>query len=102
MVHLIVIICNNGNAELVMSEAKAAGARGGTILHARGSADQNTVQFIGITIQPEKEMVLILTTDEDKNNIMKSVNVKLGPGTEAHAVCFSLPVDGLMGVQLER
>lgn len=100
MTHLIIIICNNGSAEDVMQEARAAGARGGTILRARGSADQNTSQFIGITIQPEKEVILIITKEEEKNDIMRSINAKLGVGTEAHAICFSLPVDGLIGVNL--
>ena len=100
MTHLIIIICNNGSAEDVMQEARAAGARGGTILRARGSADQNTSQFIGITIQPEKEVILIITKEEEKNGIMRSINAKLGVGTEAHAICFSLPVDGLIGVNL--
>lgn len=100
MTHLVIIICNNGSAEDVMQEARAAGARGGTILRARGSADQNTSQFIGITIQPEKEVILIITKEEEKNDIMRSINAKLGVGTEAHAICFSLPVDGLIGVNL--
>lgn len=100
MTHLLVIICNNGSADEVMNEARASGARGGTILHARGSADKDTVQFMGITIQPEKEMILIITKEEEKNIIMKNVNAKLGVGTQAHAVCFSLPVDGLIGVNL--
>lgn len=100
MTHLIIIICNNGSAEDVMQEARAAGARGGTILRARGSADQNTSQFIGITIQPEKEVILIITKEKEKNDIMRSINAKLGVGTEAHAICFSLPVDGLIGVNL--
>lgn len=100
MNHLVIIICNNGSADEIMSVAKLAGAKGGTILHARGSADKDTVHFLGITIQPEKEMVLIITTDEEKKNIMKEVNAQLGVGTKAHAICLSLPVDGIVGVNL--
>ena len=55
---------------------------------------------MGITIQPEKEMILIIAKEEEKNTIMKNINAKLGVGSEAHAICFSLPVDGLVGVNL--
>ena len=57
---LIVTIVNRGFADEVMNAARAAGAHGGTILWARGSGVHETEKFFGISIQPEKELVLIL------------------------------------------
>lgn len=102
MNHLLVTICNNGFADEVMDVAKSAGARGGTILHARGSAEDNPLQFLGITIEPEKDVIIIIVNDDTKNNIMQEIATQLGVGTKAHSVTFSMPVDGIVGINLEK
>ena len=38
---VILCIVNNGFSEAVMDAAREAGARGGTIIHARGTANKN-------------------------------------------------------------
>jgi nitrogen regulatory protein PII len=43
-----------------MSAARAAGARGGTIVNARGTGTQEDETFFGICLSPEKEMLLIV------------------------------------------
>lgn len=55
MKEMILVICNNGSADDVMEAAKSKGARGGTILHGRGSASKDAAKFLRFTIQPEKE-----------------------------------------------
>ena len=57
------------NADEIMETAKVAGARGGTIIHARGSAQKDAEQFLGITIQPEKEIIMIIV--DEKGNKTK-------------------------------
>ena len=99
MTHLILAICNNGYADEVMEVAKKAGAKGGTILHGRGSVQKNALQFLSITIEPEKEVVMIIVSEE-KNVIMEAIATSLGVGTKAHTVCISLPVDGVAGLNL--
>ena len=101
MVHMILAICNNGFADEVMEVAKAAGAKGGTILHGRGSVQKDALKFLSITIEPEKEVVIIIT-GEEKNNIMQSIAKELGVGTKAHTICLSLPVDGIAGLNLNN
>ena len=70
MKELIVIIANNGNADEIMEVAKSKGAAGGTILHGRGSASKDAEHFLGITIQPEKDLILIIVDQEIRNPIM--------------------------------
>ena len=55
---LILTIVERGYADDVMDAAKAAGARGGTILHARGTGSKEAEKFFGIIVQPEKELIL--------------------------------------------
>ena len=95
---LIVTIIDHGYSDLVMKHAKQAGATGGTVLHARGTGDSEIAQMFGITIQPEKEFVLILTPVKDKENIMKAIAKGAGLATEAKGISFSLPVDDIVGV----
>ncbi|MDL2318635.1 P-II family nitrogen regulator [Eubacteriales bacterium OttesenSCG-928-A19] len=95
---LIIAIVNNGYADDVMDAARPAGARGGTVVHARGAGIQEAEKFFGITIQPEKEMVLILSRHEEKRAIMEAICHKAGITTEGHGVVFSLPAFDVMGV----
>jgi nitrogen regulatory protein PII len=57
---LITIIINHGYADDVMAAARKAGASGGTIISARGTGAEEDVKFLGITLVPEKEMLLIV------------------------------------------
>ena len=97
---LIVVIASEGQTELVMDAARAAGARGGTVLHGKGTGAEQVKKFYNITIAEEKEVVLIVAKTEEKAEIMRSILKLAGPDTEAGAVTFSLPVSGLAGFGL--
>lgn len=99
MTHMILAICNTGFADEVMEVAKKAGAKGGTILHGRGSVQKDALQFLSITIEPEKEVVIIIV-GEERDNIMQAISTNLGVGTKAHTICLSLPVDSVAGLNL--
>ncbi|BCJ94557.1 hypothetical protein acsn021_21260 [Anaerocolumna cellulosilytica] len=95
---LILIIVNQGYADQTMEAAKKAGANGGTVVHARGLGDAEAAKFLEITVQPEKELILILTNREDKMKIMESVNLEVGLTTQGKGIMFSLPVDETVGI----
>lgn len=95
---LIIAIVDFGHADDVMDAARPAGARGGTVLHARGAGIKEAEKFFGITIQPEKEMVFILAKHEDKRAIMEAICKESGLGTDAHGIVLSLPAEDVMGV----
>lgn len=94
---LIIIISNQGYAEEIMETAKDNGAKGGTVLHGRSATHKEAVKFFGITIHPEKELLLIVTKTEVKTQIMKAISDKHGVTTEARALCFSVPVSDVVG-----
>ncbi len=94
---LIIVISNHGFADDIMNSAKQAGAKGGTIIHGRGTADEETVKFFGLTIQPEKEILLIVTKAETKEDIMLAITSEHGVNQKARAVCFSLPIIDVCG-----
>ena len=95
---LIITIVNRGFTEPVMDAALPAGARGGTVLHARGAGMQEAEQFFGITIQPEKEIVLILVDEQHRLPVMQAITRGAGLSSEGKGITFCLPVGDVMGV----
>lgn len=71
---LITFIVNRGFSDAVMDAARAAGARGGTVITAHGTAGQNQDKFFGVDIVPEKDMILILCKGEIVKDIIDSVS----------------------------
>ncbi|MCQ2436490.1 MAG: P-II family nitrogen regulator [Clostridia bacterium] len=95
---VIFCIVNTGFSDAVMDSAKKFGARGGTVIRARGTANPEAEKLFGITIQPEKEMVMILVPSELKDNILHALYNDVGLNTAGAGIAFSLPVDNVLGV----
>ncbi len=95
---LIVTIVNRGGFEAVKEAAKSAGARGGTLLHGLGLGGEEAAKFLGISIQPEKDVVFIVAGKDDREQIMKKIMEEAGILTENRGICFSLPVDTALGL----
>ena len=93
----LTIRVNGGGPAAVMEAAKAAGARGGTVLHGRrmGEADEKSGES---GVWPEKDIVTILVPRELRQPIMEAVNHAAGAATESRGVLFSLPVEHAMGL----
>jgi nitrogen regulatory protein PII len=98
---LIIAIINHGFSDEYMTAARAAGATGGTVLGARGTAHEGPVKFFGVSVQDEKEIVIMLTSREKKNSIMQTVCQACGITSKAEGIIFSLPVDRVMGLSFE-
>lgn len=94
---VIVAIANEGYTDAVMNAARAAGARGGTVIHGKGTGAKNAQKFYNISIADEKEIVMIVASAEIKSEIMRSILEKAGPGSDAGALVFSLPVSEAAG-----
>ena len=96
---LIVAIASEGSTDMVMNAARAAGARGGTVLHGKGTGEKDP-KFYTITLAEEKEVVLIVAAAAQKSEIMASILKKAGPDTEAGTIVFSLPTTEVAGFGL--
>lgn len=95
---LVLAIVNQGHVDDLMDAAKVAGARGGTVLHGRKIGVEEDASFLGITPQSEKDIVAILTTHDQKNDIMRAITKACGMNTEARGVVISMPVDDIEGL----
>ena len=96
---LIMAVMNRGYSEDVMTAARAAGATGGTVLHARSFGEAGMEKFFGVELTAEKELLLLLASRETACAIMNAVSEKTGPQTDAAAITFSLPVGDVRGLQ---
>ena len=97
----ILCIVNSGFSDDVMDAAKSAGARGGTVLHARGTGAREAETFFGITVQPEKEIVMILVPKKHKDAILGALYDEVGLNSAGQGIAFSLPVDSVVGIAEE-
>ena len=97
---LLVIVSEQGYNEMVMDAARDAGARGGTVIHARGTGMERAERFFGISLASEKDMTFIVAKTREKGRIMQSIMLKAGLETPAKAIVFSLPVTDTAGLRL--
>ena len=95
---VIICIVNAGYSELVMDAAKEVGARGGTVIHARGTANKEAEQFFKITIQPDKEIVMILVPVNIKDDVLHAIYKNAGLKSEGQGIAFSMAVDKVVGL----
>ena len=98
---VILAIVNSGFAEEVMDVARENGARGGTILNARGLAREDAAAFFGITLHAEKEIVMIVVEKSIRDDILNAIYKQMGMGKKAQGIAFSLPVSDVAGLVKE-
>jgi hypothetical protein len=95
---MICVIVNWGCADDLMTIARKAGAVGGTILKARGTASEEDVKFLGIPLFPEKEILLVVTERSRSSAILEALEKSdclLRPGG---GIAFSVDVEELINL----
>ena len=97
----IICIVNSGYSDDVMDAAKKFGARGGTVLNARGTANKDAEKFFGISVEPEKEIVMIVVPTKCKDDILHALYKEVGLDSPGQGIAFALPVDAVVGIATE-
>ncbi len=95
---VIFAIVNAGFADEAMDVARKNGARGGTILNARGVAREKEAAFFGITIHAEKEILMLVVEKDIRDNILNALYKEMGMDKKAQGIAFSLPVSDAAGL----
>jgi len=95
---LIIAVIARGFADYVVSAARDGGATGATIIYGRGTADADK-HVMGISLQPEREVVLILVKKSERKAIMQEIADKTSLLEEGRGLCFSLPVSEVYGLK---
>ena len=90
---LILVMVNQGNTDEVMNTARAAGARGGTIIRSRFTGPEEIDEVYANMMQEEKELIAMVVPTTLRNTIMETINKKHGLKTQAGAVILSMGID---------
>lgn len=88
-----------GYSDDVIDTARAAGAKGGTILRGRRRNSEHVSRHFGVSVQDEQDFVMIVAPKEKKSAIMAEICASCGLNTPAHGTIISLPVDDAIGLE---
>lgn len=95
---MIVCIVNAGYSGNVMDAAKEAGAGGGTVIRARGTANKEAESLFHITINPEKDVVMLLVPVQIKDKVLHAIYQGAGLKTAGQGIAFSVAVNETVGL----
>ncbi len=84
----IYTIVDRGLADNVIEAAGKAGSKGGTVINARGSGIHETQKVFNILIEPEKEIVLILSEKENTKNVLDAITKELNIEEPGKGIMF--------------
>ena len=98
MYKVIYAVVDKGRAEDVMEAANSAGARGGTIINARGAGSHEVRKFFSMEIEPERETVFIIAEESMKDDIVRSIRDALDLDEPDNGVVFVLDAEEVYGL----
>lgn len=95
---LIITVVDRGRADRLVKASKAAGAQGGTILHGRGTGVHDVKTILGLTIEPEKEIVLTVIATDKTERVLRAIVEAGNLSKPAAGICFVLPLRSVVGI----
>ena len=98
MYKAIFTVVEKGQAENVIDAAGKAGARGGTIINARGSGIHETRKIFDMDIEPEKEFVLILAETGTAEAVAGAIRADLKIDEPGKGIIFMLDINEAYGL----
>lgn len=99
MYHVITIIVDKGKGEEVITAATQAGSKGGTIVNARGSGIHETSKLFNMEIEPEKEMVLIVSESDRTEAIVSNIGQTLKIDEPGNGIIFIQNANKTYGIR---
>ena len=99
MYKIIYTVVDRGNGEQVVDAANKAGARGGTIMNGRGAGIHETQTFFNIAVEPEKEVVFIITKNEEKDKIVEAIRNDLEIDKPGNGMMYVMDINEVYGLR---
>lgn len=96
------VIVDRGLADDVIEIAEKAGGSGATVLHGRGSGIEKRVAIFDMVIEPEKDIILLVTSVEKKDALIDAINKGLNIDNTPRGVIFTMPVTDAVGFNFDR
>lgn len=95
---LIVSIIDKGSCDKVVDASKKAGAEGGTIIYGRGTGIHEKTKLFSMLIEPEKEIVLTLVTEENADSVLEQIVKDTKLNEPGHGIAFVMDVEATAGI----
>lgn len=95
---LIVSIVRKGWGSTVLEASVQAGARGGTVLFGRGAGINEQEKIFGVSIEPEKEIVLTVVGADRVGAILDEIVRAAELNDTGKGIAFVVPLDKVVGV----
>ena len=97
---MIVVLVEDKNTEAIMSAAREAGATGATVIsHARGEGVETTSTFLGLTLDTQRDVILLLVEEHLSRHILEEIErvgkFEAEPGS---GIAFQIDVEDAVGV----
>jgi len=97
----IFVIADKGSSSDILEAAESAGSTGGTVIHGRGSGTQEKAKLFNIEIEPEKDIVLILSKAEKTESIVNAIGERLNICKPNNGIIFVMDVSRTLGLYSE-
>ncbi|NLB82026.1 MAG: P-II family nitrogen regulator [Clostridiaceae bacterium] len=94
----LTVVVNRGMAEDVMDVARKSGVKGGTIMHGRGTGSEYTVKFLGMEVEPEKELVMMLMPSDLIDKVVNDLYQEFQLDNTGNGILFVEPVLDVRGL----
>jgi nitrogen regulatory protein PII len=98
MYQVITVIVDKGKAEDVIESASKAGSKGGTIINGRGSGIHETSKLFSMDIEPEKEIVIILSEVDMTEAIVSVIRQDLNIDAPGKGIIYIQDVNKTYGI----
>ncbi|MDI6402292.1 P-II family nitrogen regulator [Balneolaceae bacterium ANBcel3] len=94
---LIISIVNRKKTARLIKASKRKHAEGATILHGRGTGSKECSSFWGITLEPEKDVVLTVVSDEHAEEVLDIISKSLKMEKPGNGIAFILDITRFTG-----
>jgi len=102
MYQAIITIVDKGLAEEVVIAARKAGSMGATIIEARGSGTHETSKLFNMDVEPEKEIILIISKADETNKITKAIKNDMHIDKEGKGIMFIQDINEVYGLDSHK
>ncbi|MBT3010668.1 MAG: P-II family nitrogen regulator [Candidatus Thiodiazotropha sp. (ex Lucina aurantia)] len=97
---LIIALVEDTTTEKVLEAARSAGATGSTVInHARGEGVNQSKTFLGLTLDTQRDVLLLLVEEHLSRTILETIS-KAGQFDEepGNGIAFQLDIEDAVGV----
>ena len=98
---LIMALVKPEKTDEVVLAMREAGATGDTIIRARGSGLHMIKTFLGLNIEGQSEIILVLAEENMVNGLLETVKQVVPFNEPGNGIAFVIPVDQVIGLETQ-